>query len=209
MSGGMMGGMGSNALQDFAPYFQAIVGAQSAERRNAQQEALFYKAQNFERYMSGSAYQRATEDLRAAGLNPMLAYSNGGASTPSVGTPAMEDVIGPAMSSAVQTKMAMTQMEQMKATIDNLSEQNKKIVADVANTAADTEKKKQETSTAKQAERNLQVQNKLMQADVPAAQNRARVEETWYGQGMKYIRHFLESVGGIFKGAPQPSQPGR
>ena len=36
----------------------------------------------FQEHMSNTSYQRSVEDMKAAGLNPMLTYAKGGASTP-------------------------------------------------------------------------------------------------------------------------------
>lgn len=46
---------------------------------NAEQAEL---NRQFQKEMSSTAYQRARSDLLEAGLNPYLAYSQGGASTP-------------------------------------------------------------------------------------------------------------------------------
>lgn len=78
---------------------KAASAQDEANRRNIE---LQLNQQRWEEKMSGSAYQRAVLDLQRAGLNPMLAYSQGGASTPSVSAATVQpvDAMGKAIASA-------------------------------------------------------------------------------------------------------------
>lgn len=72
------------------------------ERTNAQNAQLAREQMAFQADMSGTSYQRAVADMMQAGLNPMLAYSQGGASTPGGQTAVMQNALGAGATSAQQ-----------------------------------------------------------------------------------------------------------
>jgi hypothetical protein len=72
------------------------------------------KNRQFQADMSGSAWQRAVKDMEAAGLNPALAYGQGPASTPGGSMAAQEDVISPAVSSAMAVKRMQADLKAIR-----------------------------------------------------------------------------------------------
>lgn len=75
----MLKQMGYNTLQSIMQGIYNHIENSTAMNYNSA-EALANR--EWQEHMSSTAYQRAVEDMKKAGLNPILAFANGGASTP-------------------------------------------------------------------------------------------------------------------------------
>lgn len=90
------------------------------ERRNAAQAEQASSANAFSAQQFASRYQTTVKDMEAAGLSPMLAYSQGGGAPPSGQQAAMSDTITPAVDAGRSAYMAKVQGDLVRSQIENV-----------------------------------------------------------------------------------------
>lgn len=115
------------AIAAAVPYAAGAAGQWFANRENkqeAQRNRQFQageagKMRNFQERMRNTEWQAAVADMQAAGINPALAYSKGGASSPSgaAGSGSQAAPMGNMVSSAMQHKLMTNQLKLVEAQV--------------------------------------------------------------------------------------------
>lgn len=154
---------------------------------------------DWEEYMSSTAHQREVADLRAAGLNPVLSATKGGASTPSVGLPQVSDAGSAAVSGAVAARRSQTEFDMSRSTIENVKADTSLKRETESRTRMDKAKLVAETSNVKALGKIMSEQLSSAKAAAVSAKLEEGIDTKWGGwpsSVMRWINRLSESVQG-------------
>lgn len=173
-----IGANNKDSILRMIPGIGDSMAADDANRANAKHA---YNQMAFQERMSNTAYQRAMEDMKKAGLNPMLAFSQGGASTPSGASPTI--------SSASKTKLGELAVSTALG-VKGLSQQQQQIDNQIANTQSQIDLNKSTAAKQVAETQRTQVETAIKKKEVPGAQLKADLSQ----KGTSLIRKIIDSV---------------
>lgn len=154
----------------YAQLGASTIGAVSQAATNAQNQAMSREQMEFQRWMSGTAYVRQKIDMQAAGLNPMLGYMQGGASTPQGAASKAENPLG-GLTGDVNSALANKRdQERVKNETKMITETIRKTNSEVSNNEVQNGILK---ALKTQEEAKSQVAAANLPAEIKAAKQRA------------------------------------
>lgn len=185
----------------------AIVGAAATAQSNYQDAQMQKQANDTSVNLSNTAYQRATQDMEKAGLNPMLAYSQGGASTPGQGAATAQPLITPSSAMSVASTIADT--KQTLQNTENAKHQQLNIDADTrGKTAAAIQQEKETAEQFPETLRGLKIKNNLSNLSTAGALNEALKEQYKIGMPVEWTNSGIQTKDptGPIGGTPYTTQ---
>lgn len=189
---GLAGGIGGALINSGSQADANQANMDIAKMNNSANLNAMLVQQEYSTKMSNTAYQRSTADMRAAGINPMMAVQQGGASTPSASAIAAQNTRveseqrGEALRAAAQSAMEVMRLDRELKQTDSQIELNKAAQA--------TEKTKQDLNMNTAAEVSNRTAKTLYEtyqkkAELPAVEAEAELRRQRAGIDQKFLKY--------------------
>lgn len=185
--GGPIGGLVGGGLGGVGDY---LLGQKGQRDTNAASAQMAQKQMDFQERMRNTSYQAAVKDMEAAGLNPMLAYSQGGASVPS----GAMGVVGNVQQAGMNSALSGVQMAQGAQAIAASKAQTDQVVAQTEKIKSETMERSLNTAYLRAQLDKLGVDTDLSSANVGNVLTDTRKKEIENEVSM--YRHGAHKAGG-------------
>jgi len=174
-------GIGTAAGSYFSAKDTNKKNAEIAAAQNKANAEIAQKQMDFQERMSNSAYQRAMADMKAGGLNPMLAYQQGGASTPGGAgipstAPSFKNPIGDALVTGLNSAQSQRALQK-----DLAAQESQQALNDSAISTQTTQQNLNQSSAKK-----ANAEAATAEAELPSRAARAKLEKANAETDLRY-----------------------
>jgi len=179
-------GLGGAIIGGIGGLFQ-----QSSAKKAAREQSAFQER------MSGSQYQRGMADMKKAGLNPILAYKQGGAGTPGGSSYTPPNIGAAAVAGGTAASNSAIAVKRNTAELLN-------IAADTGLKADQAQAAKAQANSAMAQARNTDAQTLIAAeslASAKAAASRGKIEDDFYKTGAGKVLHAISLISRSLQGS--------
>lgn len=159
------------------PAAASLLGGVLGNRSRSREAA---KNRRFQERMRNTQWQAGVADMEKAGLNPALAYQQGGAASPSGSMASQDDVISPGVSSGQEAMRLKAQLKLMKT-------QETQVYMDARLKGAQTRESAAREQMVYRQQKHQEIINELGALSLFSARNMAGLEKTRFGSILPYL----------------------